>query len=152
MAAVIVSRIDATRRLLTALSTRTFDNGDEFKTVSKKQRCALEALMQATTINASEAASIAEALAAVPFTGTDATALMNLVSDALSAMPVALGSNHCTSLPGDATHPAVPSRLLGLAEHPRADVCKDNGSGSVDRAGLPWSDGCSREHADKALP
>lgn len=85
MAAVIVSRIDATRRLLTALSTRTFDNGDEFKTVSKKQRCALEALMEATTINASEAASIAEALAAVPFPETDATVLMDLVSEALSS-------------------------------------------------------------------
>ena len=85
MAAVIVTRIDATRRLLVALSTRTFDGGDEFKAVSKKQRCALEALMAATTITASEAASIAEALASVPFTGTDATVLMDLVSEALSS-------------------------------------------------------------------
>ena len=85
MAAVIFSRIDATRRLLTAVSSRTFDNGDELKAASKQQRCALEALMEATTITASDAASIAEALAAVPFTGTDATVLMDLVSDALSA-------------------------------------------------------------------
>lgn len=86
MAAVIVSRIVATGRVLTALQTRTSDEGDEFKTVSKKQRCALEALMVATpTITASEAASIAEALAPVPFTETDATVLMGLVSEALSS-------------------------------------------------------------------
>ena len=136
MAAVIVSRIVAIGRVLTALQTRTFDEGEEFKTVSKKQRCALEALMVATpTITASEAASIAEALATVPFTEIDATVLMGLVSEALfidqyrhdafadwsqtaTELPqlhefygqVALGSNLCTSLPDDATHPAVPSR------------------------------------------
>jgi hypothetical protein len=85
MAAVIVSRIAAARRLLIAFQTRTYDEGDEFKAASKKQSCALEALMVATTITASEAASIAEALAAVPFPEIDATVLMDLVSDALSA-------------------------------------------------------------------
>ena len=83
MAAIIVSRLEATARLLTALQTRTFDNGEEFKAASKKQRCAIEALMVATTITASETASIAEALASVPFTTTDATALRNLAGEAL---------------------------------------------------------------------
>ena len=76
MAAVILSRIVAIGRLLTAFQARTFGDGDEFKAASKKQRCALEALMVATTITASEGASVAEALASGPYTGTDATVLM----------------------------------------------------------------------------
>ena len=92
MAENVIARIFATARLLTAVQSRTFDEGEEFKTASRMQRRSIEELIAGMTFTSTEAASIAEALATVPFAGPDATALMALASEALSSTSVNLSS------------------------------------------------------------
>ena len=92
MAQNVIARIVATARLLTALQVRTFDDGEEFKTASRMQRRSIEELIAGMTFTSTEAASIAEALATVPFAGPDATALMALAGEALSSTSVNLSS------------------------------------------------------------
>ena len=92
MAENVITRIVATARLLTALQVRTFDDGEEFKTASRMQRRSIAELIAGMTFTSTEAASIAEALATVPFAGPDATALMALASEALSSTSVDLSS------------------------------------------------------------